>query len=111
MDENEELKANNERLKNQVADYQAYIEQLENTHTTEHVNDRFTALLNKLLSAIENEKHDEEMAFRSLIKSQFKLHDAKLEAKLFNLLIKKSSSNTTTTSDCVDLSTVEPLTY
>ena len=111
MDENEELKAKNERLENQVADYQAYLEQLENTHTTEHVNDRFTALLTKLLSAIENEKHDEEMAFRSLIKSQFKLHDAQLEAKLFNALIKKSSSNTTTTSDCVDLSTVEPLTY
>jgi len=111
MDENEELKAKNERLENQVADYQAYLEQLENTHTTEHVNDRFTDLLNKLLSAIADEKHDEEMAFRSLIKSQFKLHDAKLEAKLFNLLIKKSSSNKTTTSDCVDLSTVEPLTY
>ena len=111
MDENEELKAKNEKLENQVADYQAYLEGLENTHTTEHVNDRFTVLLNKLLSAIENEKHDEEMAFRSLIKSQFKLHDAKLEAKLFNLLIKKSSSNKTTTSDCVDLSTVEPLTY
>ena len=111
MDENEELKAKNERLENQVADYQAYLEQLENTHTTEHVNDRFTALLTKLLSAIENEKHDEEMAFRSLIKSQFKLHDAKLEAKLFNALIKKSSSNKTTTSDCVDLSKVEPLTY
>ncbi len=111
MDENEELKAKNEKLENQVADYQAYLEQLENTLTTKHVNDRFTDLLNKLLSAIENEKHDEEMAFRSLIKSQFKLHDAKLEAKLFNLLIKKSSSNKTTTSDCVDLSTVEPLTY
>ena len=111
MDENEELKAKNERLENQVADYQAYLEQLENTHTTEHVNDRFTDLLNKLLSAIADEKHDEEMAFRSLIKSQFKLHDAKLEAKLFNLLIKKSSSNKTTTSDCVDLSTVDPLTY
>ena len=111
MDENEELKAKNERLENQVADYQAYLEQLENTHTTEHVNDRFTDLLNKLLSAIADEKHDEEMAFRSLIKSQFKLHDAKLEAKLFNLLIKKSSSNKTITSDCVDLSTVEPLTY
>ena len=30
MDENEELKAKNERLENQVADYQAYLEQLEN---------------------------------------------------------------------------------
>ena len=83
----------------------------ESTNTDDPSSFGFSDLLNNLLLAIEYQKHDEEMTLRSIIKSQFKLQDSKLDAKLFNLLIDKSIPKTETTDDSVDLETVEPLTY
>ena len=115
MDENEELKAKNERLENQVADLYAYVEELKESidkgDTKKSVVDPFQDLLNKLLSAMKANNENEEMNCRALLKTQYKLQDHQINQKLISTLTAKSFTKKVQLENSINLETVEPLTY